>query len=110
MESMIIFSFRSKTIVSSLSETDSKILSIFKRELLMTIINNIQQLTVVAKISPEFLHQPMATKDDYYRSYFLTSFKAAFSKYRIDIESVQNMYQVDLLSSLESYQIDLRCI
>ena len=31
----------------------------------MTIINDIQQLTVVAKISPEFLLQPMATKDDY---------------------------------------------
>ena len=62
---MTNFSFRSKTIVNSLSETDSKILSIFKRGLLMTIINDIQQFTVVAKISLEFLLQPMATKDDY---------------------------------------------
>ena len=39
--------------------------------------------------------------------HFLTSFKAAFSRYRIDIGSVQNMYQADFLFSLESHQIDL---
>ena len=47
---------------------DSKILSIFKTEFFITIINNVQQLTIVAKISPEFLHQSMATIDDYYYS------------------------------------------
>ena len=34
----------------------------------MTIINNIQKLSIVAKISPEFLHQPMAIKDGYCHS------------------------------------------
>ena len=43
-------------------------------------------------------------------AHFLTSVKTAFSRYCIDIESVQNMYQVDLLFSLESYQIHLICI
>ena len=40
-------------------------------------------------------------------AHFLTSGKTAFSRYLIDIDSVQNMYQVDLLFSLESYQIHL---
>ena len=35
---------------------DLKIMSIFKTEFFVTIINNIQQLTIVTKISPEFLH------------------------------------------------------
>ena len=40
----------------------------------------------------------------------LIRFKVAFSRYRIDIGSIQNMYKVALLCSLESYQIDLICI
>ena len=40
----------------------------------MAIINNIQQLTIVAKISPRFLHQPMATKDDFYHSSLFDKF------------------------------------
>ena len=47
---------------------DSNMPSIFKTELLMTMMNNIQQLAIVAKISARFLHQSMATKDDYYHS------------------------------------------
>ena len=47
---------------------DSKILSFSKKEFFMTIVVNVQQLTIIAKISPEFLHQPMAAKDDYYHS------------------------------------------
>ena len=48
---------------------DSKILSFsVKTEFFMTIVINVQQLTIIAKISPEFLHQPMAAKDDYYHS------------------------------------------
>ena len=47
---------------------DSKILSFSKTEFLMTSFINVQQLTIIAKISPEFLHQPMAAKDDYYHS------------------------------------------
>ena len=47
---------------------DSKILSFSKTEFFMTIVINIQQLTIIAKISPEFLHQPMVAKDDYYHS------------------------------------------
>ena len=71
---MINFSFRSKTIFNSLSETDSKILSILKTEFFTTIIKNIQQLTIVAKISPKFLHQPMTTKDDYSVTYHSSLF------------------------------------
>ena len=40
----------------------------------MAIINNINQLIIVAKISPEFLHQPMAIKDDYYHSSLFDKF------------------------------------
>ena len=47
---------------------DSKILSISKTEFFMTIVINVLQLIIVAKISPEFLHQPMAAKDDYHHS------------------------------------------
>ena len=50
---------------------DSKILSFSKTEFFMTIFINVQQLTIIAKISPEFLHQPMAAKDDYYHGSLL---------------------------------------
>ena len=40
----------------------------------MTMMNNIQQLNIGAKISPGFLHQPMATKDDYYHSLLFDKF------------------------------------
>ena len=91
------FSFRSKTIFNSLSETDSKTLSISKMELFITINNNFQQLTIVAKTSSEFLDQPMGIKDDCSGSSLFDKFQAAFSRCHMDMGSIQNMYQEDLL-------------
>ena len=65
-ENMIKFSSTSKTTINSMSETESKILSISKKGLFMTIIDNIEQSTVFTKISPELLHHLMATKDNYF--------------------------------------------
>ena len=44
---------------------DSETLPISKMELFMTIGNDFQLLTIVAKISAEFLNPHMTTKDDY---------------------------------------------
>ena len=88
-ESMINFSFRSRTILNSLSETDSKTLSISKMELFMTINNNFQQLTIVAKTSSEFLDQPMGIKDDCQGSSLFDKFQAAFSRCHMDMGSIQ---------------------
>ena len=64
METMVNFSFRSKTVFHSLPEVDPETLPISKMELFMTTGNDFQPLTVVVKISAEFLNPHMTTKDD----------------------------------------------
>ena len=44
---------------------DPEILPISKLELFVTIANDFQPLTIVVRISAEFLNLHMATKDDY---------------------------------------------
>ena len=51
MESMVNFSFRSKTVFHSLPAVDPETLPISKIEIFMTISNNIQSLTILVKIS-----------------------------------------------------------
>ena len=65
MESKINFSFRSKAVFHSLPAVDPETLPISKMELSMTIGNDFQPLTIVVKISAEFLIPHMTTKDDY---------------------------------------------
>ena len=65
MESMVNFSFRYKTVFHSLPAVDLETLPISKMELLPTICNDFQSLTIVVKISAEFLNPHMTTKDDY---------------------------------------------
>ena len=67
-ENMIKFSSTSKTTINSMSEKESKILSVSKAGLFMTIIDNIEQSAIFTKISPEFLHHLMASKDNYFHS------------------------------------------
>ena len=70
MESMVNFSFRSKPVFHSLPAVDLEMLLICNMELFMTIANNFQPLTIVVKISAEFLNPHMTTKDDYYYYYY----------------------------------------
>ena len=65
MESMVNFSFRSKPVFHFLPAVDPETLPISKLELFMTISNNFQPLTIVVKISADFLNPHMTTKDDY---------------------------------------------
>ena len=65
MESMVNFSFRSKTVFHSLSAVDPETLPISKMELFATIGNDFQSLTIVVKISADFLNPQMTTKDYY---------------------------------------------
>ena len=65
MESMVNFSFRSKTASHSLPAVDPETLPISKIELFMRIGNDFQPLTIVVKISSEFLNPHMITKDPY---------------------------------------------
>ena len=64
MESMVNFSFRYKTVFHSLPAVDPETLPISKMELLTIIGNDFQSLTIVVKISAEFLNK-QTTKDDY---------------------------------------------
>ena len=85
MESMVNFSFRSKPVFHSLPAVDPETLLICNMELFMTIANNFQPLTIVVKISAEFLNPHMTTKDDYY--YYCYNFI-----YSQIIKIIKNMY------------------
>ena len=65
MESMVNLSFRSKIAFHALPAVDPKTLPISKMKLFMTIGSNFQPLTIVVKISAEFLKPHMVTKDHY---------------------------------------------
>ena len=65
MENMVNFSFRYKTVFNSLPAVDPETIPISKIELFTTIGNDFQSLTIVVKISPEFLNPHITTKDDY---------------------------------------------
>ena len=54
-----------KPVFYSLPAMDPETLSISKLELFVMIANNFQSLTIVVKISVEFLNFHMATKGDY---------------------------------------------
>ena len=62
---MVNFSFRYKTVFNSLPAVDQETIPISKIELFTTIGNDFQSLTIVVKISPEFLNPHITTKDDY---------------------------------------------
>ena len=66
MESVVNFSFRYKTVFHSLPALDPEILPISKLELFKIIGNDFQSLTIVVKISAEFLNKHMTIKDDYW--------------------------------------------
>ena len=63
MESIVNFSLRYKTVFNSLSAVDSETLPV--SQIFTTIGNDFQLLTIVVKISAEFLNPHMTTKDDY---------------------------------------------
>ena len=65
MESIVNFSFRYKTVFHSLPAVDPETLPISKMELFTIIGNDFQSLTIVVKISAEFLNPHITTKDDY---------------------------------------------
>ena len=65
MESMVNFSFRSKTVFHSLPAVDPETLSVSKMELFATIGNDFQSLAIVVKISSDFLNLQMTTQDYY---------------------------------------------
>ena len=65
MKSMVNFSFRSKPVFHSLPVVDPQTLSISQLELFITIAENLQPLTIIAKISVEFVNLHMSTKDYY---------------------------------------------
>ena len=67
---------------------DPETLPVSKLKLFVTIANNFQLLTVVVRISAELTISTVGIFD---------KFEAAFSTYRIDIGSIQNMYQIDFL-------------
>ena len=54
-----------KPVFCSLPTADQETLLISKLELFVTIVNGFQALTIVVKISAEFLNLHVATKDDY---------------------------------------------
>ena len=58
---MVNFSFRSKAVFHCPPEVDPETLPISKMELLMTIVNDFQPLTIAV----EFLNPHMTTKSDY---------------------------------------------
>ena len=62
---MVNFSFRYKTVFHSLPAVDPETIPISKIELFTTIGNDFQSLAIVVKISAEFLHPHITTKDDY---------------------------------------------
>ena len=62
---MVNFSFRYKTVFNSLPAVDQETIPISKIELFTTIGNDFQSLTIVVKISPEFLNPHITAKDDY---------------------------------------------
>ena len=65
MESMVNSSFRYKPVFNFLPAVDPEPLPISKLKLFMTIANNLQPLTIVVKISADFLNPHITTKDDY---------------------------------------------
>ena len=79
MESMVNFSFRSKTVFHFLPAVDPETLPISKVEPFKTIGNDFQPLTTVVKISARFLNPHMATKDLALLT-FLTSFRLLFQR------------------------------
>ena len=64
MESMVNLSFRYKTVFHSLPAVDPETMPISKIELFTTFGNDFQLLTIVVKISEEFLNPHIPTKDD----------------------------------------------
>ena len=62
---MVNFSFRYKTVFNSLQAVDPETIPISKIELFTTIGNDFRSLTIVVKISPEFLNPHITAKDDY---------------------------------------------
>ena len=54
-----------KPVFHSLPTADPETLPISKLELFVTTANNFQPLTIVVRISAEFLNLHMTTKDDY---------------------------------------------
>ena len=54
-----------KPVFHSLPAVDPETLSISKLELFVTIANDFQPLTIVVRISAEFLNLHMAIKDEY---------------------------------------------
>ena len=65
MESMVNSNFRYKPVFYFLSAVDPETLPISKLKLFMTIANNLQPLTIVVKISADFLNPHITAKDDY---------------------------------------------
>ena len=66
MESIANFRFIYKTVFHSLPAVDPETPPIVYIEYFTTIDNDFQLLTIVVKISVEFLNQRMANKDDYW--------------------------------------------
>ena len=66
MESLANFRFRYKTEFHSLPAVDPETLPIVYIEYFTTIDNDFQLLTILVKISAEFLNPRMANKDDYW--------------------------------------------
>ena len=62
---MVNFSFRSKPEFHFLPAVDPETLPVSKLELFITISKNFKSLTIVVKISADFLNPHMTTKDDY---------------------------------------------
>ena len=65
MESMVDFSIVNLNLYFILPAVDPEALPISKLELFVTIANDFQPLTIVVKISVEFLNLHTTTKDDY---------------------------------------------
>ena len=65
MESMVDFSIVNLNLYFILPAVDPEAVPISKLELFVTIANDFQPLTIVVKISAEFLNLHTTTKDDY---------------------------------------------
>ena len=63
MQSMVNFSFGSKSAFYSLPEVYLQTLPISKMKLFITVSKDIQSLTIVSKIFAEFVNPHMTTKD-----------------------------------------------
>ena len=63
---MTNFKYKSKAVLYYLPEADPSTLPITKIELFITIAEDFQPLSIIAKISAEFLDRILTTKDDYF--------------------------------------------